>query len=136
MYRAAPIFPGASTAGGNNNRGGGGGSTGNGNRLQMLIQGPDYLPASNLRRCIDGQSSAAFPEWQKWTRTSSRLNLNCVSSSIVCALPTWEFQLILWRVISEHWWAANYTTLKDGDNQYDVQLRPRHGLSQRSGKAG
>ena len=114
---------GASTAGGNNNRGGGGGSTGNGNRLQMLIQGPDitqlqtYVVAlmGKLRSIpgvaeVDSNFQATQPELRVLVDRVRAADLGVSIDSLAGSLRT----LVGGELIS---------TLKDGDNQYDVQLR-------------
>jgi len=113
---------GASTAGGNN-RGGGGGSTGNGNRLQMLIQGPDiaqlqtYVVAlmGKLRSIpgvaeVDSNFQPTQPELRVVVDRVRAADLGVSIDSLAGNLRT----LVGGELIS---------TLKDGDNQYDVQLR-------------
>jgi HAE1 family hydrophobic/amphiphilic exporter-1 len=110
---------GASTAGGNNNRG----STGNGNRLQMLIQGPDiaqlqtYTVAlmGKLRSIsgvaeVDSNFQPTQPELRVMVDRVRAADLGVSIDSLAGNLRT----LVGGELIS---------TLKDGDNQYDVQLR-------------
>jgi len=114
---------GASTAGGNNNRGGGGGSTGNGNRLQMLIQGPDIMQLQTYVVALIGQLrsipgvaevdtnfQSTQPELRVMVDRVRAADLGVSIDSLAGGLRT----LVGGELIS---------TLKDGDNQYDVQLR-------------
>ena len=110
---------GASTAGQNNNRG----STGNGNRLQMLIQGPDisqlqtYVVAlmGKLRSIpgvaeVDSNFQPTQPELRVMVDRVRAADMGVSIDSLAGSLRT----LVGGELIS---------TLKDGDNQYDVQLR-------------
>jgi len=110
---------GASTAGGNNNRG----STGNANRLQMLIQGPDitqlqtYVVAliGKLRSIpgvadADSNFQSTQPELRVMVDRVRAADLGVSIDSLAGDLRT----LVGGELVS---------TLKDGDNQYDVQLR-------------
>jgi HAE1 family hydrophobic/amphiphilic exporter-1 len=118
---------GASTAGGNNNNrgggGGGGGSTGNGNRLQMLIQGPDiaqlqtYVVAlmGKLRSIpgvaeVDTNFQPTQPELRVLVDRVRAADLGVAIDSLAGNIRT----LVGGELIS---------TLKDGDDQFDVQLR-------------
>jgi hydrophobic/amphiphilic exporter-1 (mainly G- bacteria), HAE1 family len=110
---------GASTAGGNNNRG----STGNANRLQMLIQGPDIAQLQTYvvsligkLRSIPGVADAdsnfqsTQPELRVMVDRVRAADMGVSIDSLASDLRT----LVGGELIS---------TLKDGDNQYDVQLR-------------
>ncbi len=127
---------GASTAGGNNNRGGGGGSTGNGNRLQMLIQGPDiaqlqtYVVAlmGKLRSIpgvaeVDSNFQPTQPELRVMVDRVRAADMGVSIDSLAGNLRT----LVGGELIS---------TLKDGDNQYDVQLRLDTDFRNDPGKLG
>src|SRR4029078_8530259 len=117
-----PDLSGASTAGGNN-RGGGGGSTGNGNRLQMLIQGPDiaqlqiYIVSlmSKLKSIpgvaeVDTNFQPTQPELRVLVDRVRAADLGVAIDSLAGNIRT----LVGGELIS---------TLKDGDDQFDVQLR-------------
>jgi HAE1 family hydrophobic/amphiphilic exporter-1 len=118
---------GASTAGGNNGGrgggGGGGGSTGNGNRLQLLIQGPDiaqlqtYVVSlmSKLRSIpgvaeVDTNFQPTQPELRVLVDRVRAADLGVSIDSLAGNIRT----LVGGELIS---------TLKDGDDQFDVQLR-------------
>lgn len=114
---------GASTAGGSGGGRGSGGSTGGGNRLQMLIQGPDI---GELQAYVDSlmQKLRTVPgitevdtNFQP-TQPELRVIVNRVRAADrgvgIDALASSVRTLVGGELIS---------TLKDGDDQYDVQLR-------------
>ena len=111
---------GASTAGGG---GGGGGGNNNGNRLQMLVQGPDidqlqvYMKAfmDKLRTTpgivdVGTNFELSQPELRVTVDRVRAADLGVSIDSLASGLRT--------LVGGE-----NVTTIKQGDNQYDVQLR-------------
>ena len=114
---------GASSAGGNNNGGGGGGGGGNANRLQMLVQGPDIEQLQmyvvqlmeKLRTIqglaeVDSNFQTTQPELRVLVDRVRAADLGVSIDSLAGNLRT----LVGGELIS---------TLKDGDDQYDVQLR-------------
>ncbi|HLQ77627.1 MAG TPA: efflux RND transporter permease subunit, partial [Terriglobia bacterium] len=115
---------GASTAGGNgNNNGGNNGGGGGGNRLQMLIEGPDiaqlqiYVVALMEKlKTIPGVAEVntnfqpTQPELRVMVDRARAADLGVSIDSLANNLRT----LVGGELVS---------TLKDGDNQYDVQMR-------------
>jgi hydrophobic/amphiphilic exporter-1 (mainly G- bacteria), HAE1 family len=113
---------GASSAGGGNNRGGGGGG-GGANRLQMLIQGPDidqlqsYVVQlmAKLKTIpgvaeVDSNFQTTQPELRVLVDRVRAADLGVSIDSLAGNLRT----LVGGELVS---------TLKDGDDSYDVQLR-------------